>query len=221
MMRRQFHRDASRRRGDDRGFTLVELLVAMGIFSIVLAIAFSAIAEMTRNVRKAQGLADATDVSRRIFLRMDKQVRYASAVNSATLVGSDWYLEYQTALASGTTCSQWRLVDATDQLQVRSWTPSGTAAITVPAWTTIASGVVNRPTVAAEKPFTMVPADGTWSKQRLTVITRVRAGGQPSSTVSSETTFVAVNSSGGSVTNVDSNADGASDQQICQEVPRS
>ena len=71
------------------GFTLVELVVAMGLFAVLLAVLMSAIIGMIGNLRKTQGIADASGQARVAFDRLDRQLRYATAVNRPVLVGQD------------------------------------------------------------------------------------------------------------------------------------
>ena len=73
--------DRVRERRDDSGMSLVELIVAMGIFSIVIAIFMAGIVTMTRNTVRVQVTSDASESVRRVFQRLDKQVRYADAIN--------------------------------------------------------------------------------------------------------------------------------------------
>src|SRR5664280_100746 len=76
------------------GFTLVELVVAMGLFAVLLVVLMFAIIGMIGNLRKTQGIADASGQARVAFDRLDRQLRYATAVNRPVLVGQDWYLDF-------------------------------------------------------------------------------------------------------------------------------
>ena len=67
---------------DESGMTLVELLVAMGIFSLVLAVFGAGVVSMTKSTARVSATSDVTNEARRAFSLLDKQVRYATAINS-------------------------------------------------------------------------------------------------------------------------------------------
>jgi prepilin-type N-terminal cleavage/methylation domain-containing protein len=199
------------------GFTLVELVVAMGLFAMLLAVLMTAVVGMEENLRKTQGIADASDQARLAFDRLDRQLRYATAVNRPVLVGQNWYLDFSTLNMSGSKeCRQWRLDSAGQLMQQRSWT--GTPAI-APAWVTAASGVVNDP--ASQQPFVFVGADAQHPTQQVVVDLVVQRGAKPPGHAETRVTLVARNTDPTTVTNGDNNGDGVSDQQVCQELPRS
>jgi prepilin-type N-terminal cleavage/methylation domain-containing protein len=199
------------------GFTLVELVVAMGLFAVLLAVLMSAIIGMIGNLRKTQGIADASGQARVAFDRLDRQLRYATAVNRPVLVGQDWYLEFTTLDTAGQVgCRQWRVGGATDLLQQRAWTG---APVTPPSWAGVATGVVNNP--ASQPPFTFVAADAQHPTQQVTVDLVLTRGANPPGHAETRSTLVARNTDTTTATNADANGDGVSDQQVCQEVARS
>lgn len=187
----------SRRReasGDD-GFSLVELLVAMGIFSVVLIVSMTGIISVTSNLRKVTNQRDAMDQTMRIMTRLDKEVPYATAISPPGQVGSDWYFEYETTLAGTDTCDQWRLVAATDLVQHRTWTNGGTPPTT---WETVGTNIVNDPTT--QKPFALQTSaqDSTLIREVLSVDLFAQRGGQSTGYAETKETFVARNSTGSS-----------------------
>lgn len=217
-MRTRWSSGPRRRPRDDSGYTLIELLVAMGLFTFLIVIFMSGIVQMTRSTVRVQNVTGSADEARRAFTRMDRQLRYASAVNRPVRVGDDWYLEFQTTSTGTTTgaCTQWRLVDSGNRLQYRTWPDTGSP--TASSWTTVASDVANDPT--AQPPFSFAAADSTYTRQRVTLFLHV-TDGQPGS-AEVRATFVARNTSTATVTNADATpADGVSDSQVCQQVGRS
>jgi prepilin-type N-terminal cleavage/methylation domain-containing protein len=199
--------------GRDAGVTLVEFMVAMMIFTVVIAVFMGGLVVMTRSTARAQAVAEAGDDVRLAFQRMDKQVRYASAINRPGAGPSGAvYVEFRTtAVQPGDDpfCTQWRYVPSQGLLQVRSWDDVGAAS--PGAWNTLIDDVRN---TSDEAPFTFVPADDQRLHQQLRVHLLVgpydRAGAE------SQTTFVARNSSADSSTNADmSPADGQSDTRVC------
>lgn len=204
---------------DDSGMTLVELLVAMGIFSVVLAVFGAGVVSMTRSTARVSATSNVTNEARRAFSLLDKQVRYATAINSPTVVGNKGYVEFLTD-ATGTTsagsekpslCTQWRLDGDADVLQYRTWDVGGTAK----PWTTVARYVVTDP--ASATAFSTGWTGVDVRTQRLDVKLSLARGKAPA--VVLDSSFVARNSSPASATN-DNNNDGLSDQFVCTEMGR-
>ncbi len=148
-------RRLSRTRDSDGGFTIIELLVSMILMAVISTTFLAAINAIFSGIHKQQGIVNAADGNRRAFLLLDKQVRYASAINTpGTAADGNYYVEYQWSKSTGSVddvvCSQWRLNPTKDLLQYRSW-PSGSTPTPTPAWTTVDTGVVNNP--STQPPF--------------------------------------------------------------------
>jgi len=213
----------------------------MAMFVVLLSVCAGAITTMTRTVSKSQGLADSSAEVRRAFDQMDRQMRYADALNPPTLVGTTWYVELRTS-ADGDddgmpTCTQWRLVGDTDELQVRTWEVQGTTASGLTPWATVARRIVNDPADSDERPFTFaaagsrLPALGGVSaesttlesktlRQRLRVRLLSTADGPEPGSAESVVDFSARNSSTTSETNPDANNDGVPNVAVCTQAGR-
>ncbi|NYI41358.1 PilW family protein [Demequina lutea] len=185
-----------REESDDSGLTIIELVVAMSIFTIVLAIYFSALISMSKTTVQAQGSVDASDALRATFNVLDHEVRYASSINTPGQGASGaWYAEFEATdlpQKAFPMCYQWRLDPNTHVLSTRTWTEDGTSAPTAwhgVSWNVQAGG--------GASPFTLTPAVGTVLRQSLTVHLTVKgpAGAQ---LADQETTFIARNSSSAS-----------------------
>ena len=201
---------------DEDGFTLVELLVAMLVMTIFMGLVTAAVVQMTQVSLKSQAIGDAESQLNAAFLRLDKEVRYASAINSPGQNGSDWYVEFQSKYSGTTTCTQLRTTAAAGKLQQRTWTVTG-GSVTAPGWTTLASGVANQSGVAAQNPFTFTVAGATAIHQQLKVYLLASSGPGGTATKSTSTssaTFTALNTGPATVTNT-------TGQSVCQEVARS
>jgi hypothetical protein len=138
----------------------MELLVSMLLLAIVSTTFLAATNSIYNGIHKQQGITDAVDGNRRAFELLDKQVRYASAINTpGTAADGNFYVEYMWSKSNGSldtlTCSQWRLNPTADVLQWRSWV-AGTTPNPTPSWTTIDTGVVNNP--STQPPFSLLPA---------------------------------------------------------------
>lgn len=210
--------------------TLVELIVAMGIFTVIIAVFMAGVVVMTRDTARAQAVSDAGTEVQGIFQRFDRDVRYASAINlpwfgSGAGAGS-YYVEYLVSAVEGGTapqCTQWRYVPGTGGkngvLQRRSW-PDGSVPSPLPAWRTEASNVRNDLTQPAQRPFQM----SVTLKQQLRVVLDVGpgpAGAQARKGAGLDAFFVARNTTDLTATRTDKNGDRLSDSPVCQGVGRS
>lgn len=181
----RIRQSAAKGRPDDVGMTLVELIVAMGIFVIVIAVFMSGIVVMTQNTARAQAVADSGDGVRLAFQRLDKEVRYAAAINRPGF-GTDgaYYVEYlTTAVPAGKPpiCTQWRVVPSTRELQRRTWNNTSPAKAT--SWTTVTDGVRNNLADSTQLPFQFTAASSTRLSQSLRVYLDV-GNGAPGATAS-------------------------------------
>lgn len=159
---------------NERGVTMIELLVAMMILSVIIVVSLSAVLNMTRSTVRSQAITDAADQLRVTFQRLDKEVRYAAAINMPAQVGNSIYVEYlveHNAAEGIPECVQWRYQTDTGELQRRSW-ENGT--VDASGWQTLVTDLRNDLSQSAQQPFTLqraeVGADGRqYVHQRLAV----------------------------------------------------
>lgn len=152
----------------DHGYSLIELLVAMSLFTVLLATFMQGVVLMTKNTVRTQSVGNSSDSLRKVFDSMDKQLRYASALNAPARVGNSWYFEFTTTAkvdgVGGNTCTGYKLDTDADTLSIRTWTDGAT---TLPTWRMLANRIVNDPTT--QPPFTFRAADDDFVKQRVAV----------------------------------------------------
>lgn len=203
------------RRQDESGFTLVEMLVALTLFSVLLALFTSATTMMYQSVRRQQGLADDADGARRVLQLLDKQVRYANGINTpgTTADGSTWVEWRQGNHDQQQTCVQWRLTAAGD-MQFRTWAPPLVAAVppvavTPGPWSTRASRLLP-PATGSVFALGSTVGNGDGVRQQLTVAFRT-AYGRPVVQRASQVTLTALNTP----------TPTPPSPAVCQEVPRS
>lgn len=168
---------AGGRRGD-AGVTLIEVMVAMSIMSVLMIIVTGAVLQIYHSVNEVDSLSEAQTQINAAFVRLDREIRYARAVSDPALVGTDYYVEYLRSVNSVDTCVELRLRTTTNELQRREWTKN-MSPLAPGAWTTLASHVT------ATTPFTVTAADSGsltgFRAQRLTLaVTAVVGGGSPS-----------------------------------------
>jgi Tfp pilus assembly protein PilE len=196
-------------RNREQGATLVELLVAFGVFAMLLALVTAATLSMFQSSRKQAGMADALDASRKVVEMLDKQVRYANAITTpGTGASGATYVEWRTGNVGSQQqqyCTQWRYVPSTKQLQYRTWRPvigsPGSYSNLSPAggsFTTVASGVS---AVSGTPMFSIAPISFSSTPPTPSPITREEltvaftlTKGKPAQSQTSQVTLTADNS---------------------------
>ncbi|NKX93364.1 hypothetical protein HF995_08800 [Sanguibacter hominis ATCC BAA-789] len=206
-------------RGDE-GVTLVELIVALGVFTTVIVVFLAGIVSMTSNTARAVSVSDSGTVTRTVFQRLDKEVRYASSINRPGKGPSGAvYVEYLIQVVEGgkaPRCIQWR-VSANRELQRRE--AAGAAGTSPGPWLTYSDDVRNDLNVPAQLPFKFSPAESPYVNQRLAVNLDIRPSTNHAGAGLS-TEFVARNTSSSSTSNADLDNDGQSDIMICTGMGR-
>lgn len=199
-------------RGGDAGVTLVELLVAMVVYGVLSAVVVAAVVSLSRASDRVTGGSATQAAVWSAFVALDRQVRYADAINLPGTTGGAAYVELRTTAPTDTSprCYQWRYTPSSGALQVRSWDAAPGAA-PGSAWKTVVSG---QPTAAGTQPFTTLTTTATTPHELLRVNLVVTAEGGGSSSLS--TTFAALNTTPQSPGNADAAPqDGVSDQPVC------
>jgi prepilin-type N-terminal cleavage/methylation domain-containing protein len=181
---------------DDSGLTLIEMMVAMAIFTVLLSIFGVAVQSFSRSTVRTLQTSDQTTQSRVVFDRFDKQVRSASAISvpGKNPAGVNWYVEYQDDTVVPSTCTQWVLRTDTGKLETREW---AVGALTAPAWRPVAAGITNTPT---QPPFDLIESTTIVQLQQLSVSLRYQRGTGPLTVNTS--VFAARNSTTVTVTNI-------------------
>jgi prepilin-type N-terminal cleavage/methylation domain-containing protein len=198
----------------EAGFTLVELLVAMLVFTIFGIILVSSIVGITRASTRTQVSAQGSSQELVLFQRLDRQVRYADSINYPGVSSSGYtYVEFRTPAADSssnvTTCTQWKFNPTAGTISSRSWQDT-TGAIATP-WEVNLTNVAADP---APYPFTMLPAVyGVRTNEQL--VLKVDLGNSPIKGATITTNFVARNSSTGSTSNASTITPGVSDTPVC------
>jgi Tfp pilus assembly protein PilW len=182
-------RDAltGRRRRDD-GVTLVEVTIAMALSVVVGTIFLGGMSQLRSSGAANESLAAAQEQVHLVFLRMERQVRYATGISAPAYVNGSWYVEYATSEAGVDRCTQVRMPDAgTVQTRVQ---PTGQA---IGAWRTLAAGLTG------SRGFTRTAASTSGLRhQQLTVSFAVSPGTRPGQlSRAEEFTFTALNTSAG------------------------
>ncbi|WP_433791513.1 PulJ/GspJ family protein [Actinoplanes sp. CA-252034] len=83
--------------GDDRGFTLAEIVMSMTILSVVTLLTVSAVTEIYSGTKRIDNTAEVRDQLDNSFRRMDKEIRYASWIGPENVdAGGTWTIRFAT-----------------------------------------------------------------------------------------------------------------------------
>jgi prepilin-type N-terminal cleavage/methylation domain-containing protein len=193
---------------DDRGMTLIEMMVSTMIFTIILAIITTVIVSMFKQEQKETGQSNDLDASRKVVEALDHSARYANAITTPVQAADgNYYVEWQTGnVGQQQSCTQWRYVPSTKALQSRTWYASPyISPVTGPAtssWVTEAKGISQ---IGSTQVFSLGAAAGALggggasapTKQQLSVSFNATSG-TPSSTSASQVSLTAINSTSAS-----------------------
>ena len=191
---------------DDAGSTLMELVVGMALMGIFLSIFTTAVFQMGRTINKVDAVTTSADQANQAFLKLDKLVRYASAIATAgRSTSGNWYVEMENTANGPDVCTQLRIDAGTGQLQQRTWTVTTTGTTAASSWSMLAYGITNGAVAVGNvnQPFTVPGGAAAASSpyQQLTVTLVVKSGGATSSTTRTKVNFTAINSTASSTTN--------------------
>jgi prepilin-type N-terminal cleavage/methylation domain-containing protein len=168
-----------RRWADDRGFSLIEVMVGSAIMSVVMAIASAGLVQMYHATENADSAAQAQTSLTSAFARLDREVRYAYRINPAYQVGTTAYaVDY--VIDNGPDpmlCVQLSLPIGGGALIRRQWPQSTTSADPAAVTTGIANDLV--PATANVNPFSVLPGstvDSNFDRLLVNVNSTVGAG---------------------------------------------
>lgn len=147
---------AERLRRGEQGMTLVELLIAMSILSIVLIVFGSVLASVQRAVVRQDSLSQTLDQARLAMQQLDRELRSGNVLNDPALENAPagtpgsiascygclpgYTLRVYTQTKSNFKCVLWK-IDANQQLLTREWPPQ--PDFLPHPWRVVATGVVN------------------------------------------------------------------------------
>jgi len=144
---------------EERGMTLVELLVATMILGIVMIVVTSAFASIERGIVAQNNLSTTLDQGRLALEQLDRELRSGNVlydpakenavggITSCTGCVAGYTLRLYTQSNADTSasyhCELWK-IDTNQQLLVRTWTPLAATGSSPTEWRLVATGVVNR-----------------------------------------------------------------------------
>lgn len=158
-------------RSDDRGFTIIELMMSSALLLIALLMFTSALSTVQRASRRQSDLSSANDQARLAIQEIDRQVR-SGYVTDAASPDPDFpdaaavariYTESRPGGAGARECVAWLLFPASGQqsLYSRSWVAGAEAptfdpdAPTSNGWRIVADSIVNGDLDANDETFVL------------------------------------------------------------------
>jgi hypothetical protein len=175
---------------EDAGATLLELLVTLGLMSVVMAMITAGMVQMYSTVNRNEELSIVQAQLHVVFQRLDREIRYASGIRQpgqGQAGGGSWYVEYSVLTAGVEDCVQLRLPTAGGRFEHRNQRGAGA----VSGWRQLAANV------AAGARFSLEPATtDRYAHQQLTIsLTSQPRAGVSAGNRPVEYTFTAMNSS--------------------------
>ena len=208
-------------RGTESGFTMIELMIALAIFSIFLTVVMASIISLTKASTKAQVTAKTSSAELAMFSRLDHEIRYSDSINwPGTGASGDYYIEFRTPADSTTNlttlCTQWMFNPTAQTISMRTWNDGSSASN---SWQTLLTNVY-ADTTTPGYPFALIPASAGGSSMQEFKLT-VETGNTNVKGATITSTFVARNSGVlTSPSNSDATTPGVSDTPICTGAMR-
>jgi len=161
----------ARSRPDDAGFTLIELMVAITITLVLLALVPTVMESVSHGAAYSQGVAAGASQALTLVQELESRVESASQIclptqltTAGPTVSAGFAVRVLTSAFGQPSWDQWMLNASTHVLQEQQWSTTWVTGNAVPPWITIGTSIVNSSTV----PFAL-PTVVTGSPQTLTV----------------------------------------------------
>lgn len=155
--------------GEERGFTMIEVVCAMVVMLVVLVMGLNATGSLLGSEAQAIGKGQATLQATAAINELRQEIvsanilfdpaddvysngaNYAGTNADGTDIAAGWSLRIYTQLNGSPMCVQWRLLD-TGALQTRTWSDQWQTDGIVHPWTTLVTDVANG---SGEPPFAL------------------------------------------------------------------
>jgi prepilin-type N-terminal cleavage/methylation domain-containing protein len=144
---------------DERGMTLAELMIALTLMAVVLAVMLPQLAGALTVYNKTQNRAGTIDAAQEALIQLERDARSADLITTPTAVGGIAGLDVRMETSSqGTTpvCVEYQVGGAELLRRIR---PDGAANASLwpSTWDQVATGVVNAVTAPPVAAFTLSP----------------------------------------------------------------
>jgi prepilin-type N-terminal cleavage/methylation domain-containing protein len=175
---------------DDDGLTLIEMVVAIVVLTVVMSMFTGAMLQIYRNVNKTEAVSGVQSQLNVAFLRLDKEIRYASAISDQVTSGGDYFFRFLISNTGTSRCVELKLDGTAKKLLRRDWTQtSGTPAVS--PWLPLASSVTST------SPFLTSDAADSYAAPSVRIRLRATTGAtNDASSRATDMTFTAQNAYG-------------------------
>lgn len=159
----------------EAGLTLIELLVAMAIFSVVIAVSYSILITVQKQGRDISGREETVGQARLALEHMDRQIRSGNVLYNPNDTTDPGYLPLSmrvyTQANGDERCVQWQVSNGV--LRSRSWSPTWQTDGLVSAWGVVARGLQN-PWPSTIQPFALQGSTTNYSSRLIDVTLLVK-----------------------------------------------
>jgi prepilin-type N-terminal cleavage/methylation domain-containing protein len=194
---------------DESGFTLVEMMIALSMFTVVTVIFLTTLSEVQSATVRETADSVNNDQARLAMIELDREIRSGNVLyDPASETPSGFVLRIYTQSnanirtpSPGYVCRLWRITTAGD-LQTRYWPPNDPSQAT--QWITVASGIVNRTVSPPVTAFSRTdPASATGGRVvNITLLVNGNYAAHPTETVRIQQAITGRNTSYGFPVNV-------------------
>jgi prepilin-type N-terminal cleavage/methylation domain-containing protein len=161
---------------DDRGVTLVEVLITMMIFSVLMTFVYGLLITIQKQTRDIEKRADSVESARNALEQIDRQVRSGNVLYDPALETLPLSMRVYTQANGVERCVQWQVTGGI--LRSRSWSPTWQTDGLVSDWHTVARNILN---TTASPPFALQGGTTAYSSRLVDVSFKVKnadAGGR-------------------------------------------
>jgi hypothetical protein len=146
--------------------------------------------QIYRNVNKTEALSGVQAQLNVAFLRLDKEIRYASAISDQRTSGSNYHFRFLVSNTGASTCVELKLDGTAKKLLRREWAhTAGTPAVT--PWLPLATSV------SSTNPFLTSASGDSYAAPSVRIRIRVTTGAtNDASSRATDMTFTAQNAYG-------------------------
>jgi type II secretory pathway pseudopilin PulG len=149
-----------RKRSGDAGFTMIDMMMAMTVMSVVMAVFTASILRMYRTATDVEARSVAQSQLGTAMQRLEREIRYAQGISSPYTIGGNQYVDLLAIQKNIRQCLQLRVAGGV--LAQRSWTYQA-SPLDLTGWSALASGVTSA------TPFAYLAPTVTLGYQQLTV----------------------------------------------------
>ncbi len=143
----------ARARAGEGGFTLIEMMVAMLILSVVLVVALESFTNVITSQVRQSSVSNSESQLAQAFIALDTEVRYSEGVDVPDSTGGSYYVEFEYYTpANVAECAELQYAPGSGTLSQRTWVdPGGSSTPSPGAWDVLARGLTT-----AGQPFSLV-----------------------------------------------------------------